>query len=123
MSKSTSHPVSIERLNELPPRKAVAELLGWWPSYSVAMQRIRTFLPEGTRLELRGIYGWQARGIPRARQTAVMQAVLQDFGLVIDFQTIERLTADRIAEPGHDAPSDTASVKLPRNTAEGATAG
>lgn len=100
---------SIERLNELAPRKAVAELLGWWPSYTEAMQRIRTFLPEGTRLELRGIYGWQARGIPRARQTAVMQAVLQDFGLVIDFKTIERLTADRIAEPEDTTRNDTPS--------------
>jgi hypothetical protein len=119
MSKSTPSEPSVEALNDLEPRKAVAALLGWWPSYTEAMRRIRSYLPADTKLELRGIYGWQARGIPRARQTAVMQAVLQDFGLVIDFATIERLTADRIAEPKEDTPIATKSVKLSRNTADG----
>lgn len=122
MSKSPQQAPSLEGLDGLEPRAAVARILGWWPSYSHAVQRIRTFLPEQTRLELRGLNGWVARGIPRARQTAVMQAVLQDFGVVLDFATIERLTADRIAAAADDTANDTACVKHSQ-MAEGATAG
>ena len=92
----------LDRLKTLLPREAVAELLRWWPDEEAAVAAFKRWLPEGTRIDVEALRGWRARGIPRARQTCVMQAVADEFGALgieLGFDLIERLTADRITPP------------------------
>lgn len=88
----------LERLRALPPREAVAELLRWWPSYDDVVESVGRYLPDDCRPARRGVYAWSSRGIPRARQTAFMRAVEDDFGVMIDWNFMESITQDRLQD-------------------------
>jgi hypothetical protein len=103
------------RLAALPPLQALRDIMGWWPSYDALGESVGRFLPEHQRPERRGLYAWSRRGIPRARQVALMRAAEEDFGAVLTYELIERLTADRIAEeqrsPTAPAPMKPSSAR------------
>ena len=94
----------VSRLGSLSPIEAVGELLRWWPSFEDVADAVGRYLPEYQRPERRGIYAWSSRGIPRARQLAIIRAAEDDFGVMLTFEMIERMTADRIAEAKAKAP-------------------
>jgi hypothetical protein len=95
MKPETDEP-DLDRLRTLPAKAVINELLAAWGDDKDVVIAVKRYLPAGTRMDVEALRGWRARGIPRARQTALMRAIADDFGLEVDFDFIERLTADRI---------------------------